>query len=70
MNRQDARIAKRESFMFLSPSLGVPGVLAVRHHSPRRLVIYVETEPALGADEEPYSRTVTIPDAAMAKVSA
>jgi hypothetical protein len=33
-------------------------------------VIYVETEPALGADEEPYSCTVTIPDDAMAKVSA
>jgi hypothetical protein len=36
----------------------------------RRLVIYVETEPALGVDEEPYSCTVTIPDDAMAKVSA
>jgi hypothetical protein len=33
-------------------------------------VIYAETERALGADEEPYSCTVTIPDDAIAKVSA
>jgi hypothetical protein len=33
-------------------------------------VIYAESERALGADEEPYSRTVTIPDDAIAKVSA
>jgi len=36
----------------------------------RRLVIYVETERALGADEETYSCTLTIPDDALAKVSA
>jgi hypothetical protein len=38
--------------------------------SSRRLVIYAETERALGADEETYSRTLTIPDDAIAKVSA
>jgi len=32
----------------------------------RRLVIYVETERALGADEEAYSCTLTIPDDAIA----
>jgi hypothetical protein len=33
-------------------------------------VIYVETERAIGADEEAYSCTLTIPDDAIAKVSA
>ena len=36
----------------------------------RRLLVFVETKRALGADEEPYSRTVTIPDDAIAPVSA
>jgi hypothetical protein len=36
----------------------------------RRLAIYVETERALGVDEETYSCTLTIPDDAIAKVSA
>jgi len=36
----------------------------------RRLVIYVETTRALGADEETYPCTLTIPDDAIAKVSA
>jgi hypothetical protein len=39
-------------------------------NGPRRLAICVETERALGADEEPYSCTVTIPDDAIVKVSA
>jgi hypothetical protein len=34
------------------------------------LAVFVETERALGADEEPYSRTVTILDDAVATVSA
>jgi hypothetical protein len=33
-------------------------------------VVFVEIERALGADEEPYSCTVTIPDDAIAKASA
>jgi hypothetical protein len=36
----------------------------------RRPVIYVETERPRGADEETYSCTLTIPDDAIAKVSA
>jgi hypothetical protein len=34
------------------------------------VTIFVETERALGADEEPHSCTVTIPDDAIVKVSA
>ena len=33
-------------------------------------LVFVETRRALGADEEPYSRTLTIPDDAIAPVSA
>ena len=32
--------------------------------------VFVETERALGVDEEPYSCTVTIPDDGIVKVSA
>jgi hypothetical protein len=34
------------------------------------VVVFVETKRALGADEEPYSRTATIPDDGPAPVSA
>jgi hypothetical protein len=34
------------------------------------LMAFAETERGLGADEEPYSCTETIPDDAIAKVSA
>jgi hypothetical protein len=36
----------------------------------RSEVVFVETERAQGVDEEPYSRTVTIPDEGIAPVSA
>jgi hypothetical protein len=34
------------------------------------VVVFVETKRALGADEEPYSCTATIPDEGIAPVSA
>jgi len=34
------------------------------------LVVFAETKRGLGADEEPYTCTVTIPDDAIAPVSA
>jgi hypothetical protein len=36
----------------------------------RKPLVFVETKRGLGADEEPYFGTVTIPDAAIAPVSA
>src|SRR6202034_274066 len=45
-------------------------LIASRRRCTRRLVAFVETKRSLGADEEPYFCTVTIPDDGSAPVSA
>jgi hypothetical protein len=68
--RASGELVAKASAASTTTTMGVAGSRSRFTRTSRSLVIYVETERALGEDEETSSCTLTIPDDAIAKVSA